>query len=570
MNKYVMMFVMVFVMSTIFSGMAVADRSGEIVDVQITPEFLESGQPMTISVDIKNTGTERTCYETHLSGNEHERWVYAGDTETETFTGVADEAGDCIWSIWLYWDAQWPNSNVLLDTVTVNQRCFSSEELGDPDNDNLMTYIENEELGTDPSLADTDGDGKRDDEDERPTIPEGSISISTTPSGASVRMDGKNVGTTPLSMKDVISEAHNLVFSKDGYRSKTVQFVLGTGGAENINEVLEQLTGSIRVTSDPAGADIYIDGVPEGNTPQTISDVIPGSYTVRLMKQYYNDYTESDVIVEAEQTESVNAVLVPSDVIPPSIRIDTTIIDHNYNNVLENGESIKIDYGANDDSGVRSVKIFLDGEVIASQNAGGDYSVDSPELSVGKHTIEVEAIDTRDNSGHEKKQITVELNGPSINFVGTRTNIKKGEDAIFSLSVANPLGNPLMEVQLMIKPPSDVSVTSSRFAKTGAGIYTCTQKIRSGVDARSIEVRLTSNQVGTHEIASEIYYQFDGGSKSLAKYDVLTLVVNDDVPETNNIHKTDNLQSKVTDTIPGFGVLATIIAFVVCVIFKRW
>jgi len=82
-----------------------------------------------------------------------------------------------------------------------------------------------------------------------------------------------------------------------------------------------------------------------------------------------------------------------------------------------------------------------------------------------------------------------------------------------------------MTVQLILKPPSGVSVTSSSFAKSGSGIYTCTQTIESGDNVRSIEVRLTGNEVGTHEIASEVYYQFEGSPKSPTRYETLTLIV---------------------------------------------
>ena len=38
---------------------------------------------------------------------------------------------------------------------------------------------------------------------------------------------------------------------------------------------------------------------------------------------------------------------------------------------------------------------------------------------------------------------------------------------------------------------------------------------------------LVGNEVGTHEIESEVYYQFDGSPKSPTRYETLTLVVDD-------------------------------------------
>jgi PGF-CTERM protein len=218
----------------------------------------------------------------------------------------------------------------------------------------------------------------------------------------------------------------------------------------------------------------------------------------------------------------------PVDTSPPAIRIDKPVtIEYNNNGLLEEGEKVTIIYGANDPSGVASIKILLDGAMLESQNQAGTYTVTTNALTMGRHTIRVEATDSKSNRGSEELQITVERTGPSVYFGTTRTTINKGEDAIFTLSAVNPIGNPSMTVQLILKPPSGVSVTSSSFAKGASGIYTCTQTIESGDNVRSIEVRLTGNQAGTHELESEVYYQFDGSPKSPTRYETLTLVVDD-------------------------------------------
>ena len=216
----------------------------------------------------------------------------------------------------------------------------------------------------------------------------------------------------------------------------------------------------------------------------------------------------------------------PDDTVLPFI-LTPTIIEYNDNGFLEEGEKVKITYGANDPSGIASIKILLDGMMLESRNGAGTYTVTTNALTMGKHTIRVEATDSKSNTGFEELQMTVERTGPSVYFGTTRTTIKKGEDAIFTLSAVNPIGNPPMTVQLILKPPSGVSVTSSSFAKAGSGIYTCTQTIESGDNLRSIEVHLTGNEVGTHEIESEVYYLFEGGSKSPTRYETLMLVVDD-------------------------------------------
>jgi len=237
------------------------------------------------------------------------------------------------------------------------------------------------------------------------------------------------------------------------------------------------------------------------------------------------------------------------DTSPPAISIlNPIIIEYNNNGVLEEGEKLTITYGANDPSGVTSIKILIDGTMLESRNEAGTYTATTNSLSVGKHTVRVEATDSRSNRGSEELPVTVERTGPSVYFGTTRTTINKGEDAIFTLSAVNPIGNPSMTVQLILKPPSGVSVTSSSFAKAGSGIYTCTQAIESGDNVRSIEVHLTGNQAGTHEIESEVYYQFEGSPKSPTRYETLTLVVDD----------SDSMPPAPTQS-PGFAVVVTVI-----------
>lgn len=231
--------------------------------------------------------------------------------------------------------------------------------------------------------------------------------------------------------------------------------------------------------------------------------------------------------------------------------------------MLEEGEKVEITYGANDPSGVASIKILTDGAMLESRNRAGTYTVTTNSLPVGTHTIKVEATDSRSNTDSEELQITVERTGPSVYFGSTRTTINKGEDAIFTLSAVNPIGNPPMTVQLILKPPSGVSVTSSSFAKAGSGIYTCTQAIESGDNVRSIEVRLNGNQAGTHEIESEVYYMFEGSPKSPTRYETLTLTI-------ESKHIPPDFESKNQGNgLPGFAAVIAVMGFLVAACFVK-
>ena len=260
-------------------------------------------------------------------------------------------------------------------------------------------------------------------------------------------------------------------------------------------------------------------------------------------------------------TPTPTPVPTPYDTVPPAISILTPrIIEYNDNEFLEEGEKVTITYGANDPSGIASIKILLDGLMLESRNGAGTYTVTTNSLPVGEHVIRVVATDSKSNSCSEELLITVARTGPSVYFGTTRTAINKGDEAIFTLSAVNPIGNPSMTVQLILKPPSGVAVTSSSFAKAGSGIYTCTQVIESGDNVRSIEVSFTGAQTGTYEIASEVYYQFKGSPRSPTWYETLTLIVEPDpTAPTFESGESEGPESG----LPGFAAVVAVIGLLV-------
>ena len=82
----------------------------------------------------------------------------------------------------------------------------------------------------------------------------------------------------------------------------------------------------------------------------------------------------------------------------------------------------------------------------------------------------------------------------SVQLHGEKTDVVLGEDILFKLSAVNLITKPTMHVQVIIIPPSGMSVTSSAFAKSGAGQYTTTYELEPGT-GKDIEVAIRSNQL---------------------------------------------------------------------------
>ncbi len=129
--------------------------------------------------------------------------------------------------------------------------------------------------------------------------------------------------------------------------------------------VATQLTGSLRVISDPPGAVVYIGGDKvDGVTPLTVKGLRPGQYTVLITRDGYGDVTLATSVKSNE--EVVNTVTLP--LLQGAIKVSST------------------PPGAN---------IILDGETRGVTTVVG---LNIPGLSLGVHKLRVTLPDYREET----------------------------------------------------------------------------------------------------------------------------------------------------------------------------
>lgn len=120
-------------------------------------------------------------------------------------------------------------------------------------------------------------------------------------------------------------------------------------------------------------------------------------------------------------------------------------------------------------------------------------------------------------------QTTVSVPSASVELYGTKTDVDLGEDIVLKLSAVNLITKPVMTGQLILTPPSGMSVTSSGFVVSGAGQYTTTYTLDPG-SVKDIEVRIQTNQIGNFIVKGRIVYYF-GDNKSTAEDHTLELPI---------------------------------------------
>jgi serine/threonine protein kinase len=120
----------------------------------------------------------------------------------------------------------------------------------------------------------------------RERTPEPQLEIVSVPAGAQVSVDQKlQNGVTPLRISGLeASRKYELRVQLSGYQPWEATYQASPGAVRHI-AVLKAITGEVHVASEPSGADVWLDGVPIGKTPLTVSSISVGR-KVRLRVGY--------------------------------------------------------------------------------------------------------------------------------------------------------------------------------------------------------------------------------------------------------------------------------------------
>jgi serine/threonine-protein kinase len=127
----------------------------------------------------------------------------------------------------------------------------------------------------------------------------GQLTISSTPAGAAVQIDGRNDPSwvTPFNLAGMAPGQHSVSLSKPGYSAETRTIDVSSNSKSFLVVQLAPLTATVAVSSEPAGAAVFLDGHDTGRvTPAQISVDKPGSHTVLVRKQGYLEETTTATV----------------------------------------------------------------------------------------------------------------------------------------------------------------------------------------------------------------------------------------------------------------------------------
>jgi formylglycine-generating enzyme required for sulfatase activity len=136
----------------------------------------------------------------------------------------------------------------------------------------------------------------------------GSVIIESTPAGAEVFLDGKKIGLTPLNINDLKSKLISIRLTLAGYHPQEKQIGIKNGKTVKFSTKLKKITGQLLISSNPTGANVFINGKFHGKTEIQLSDLTPGKALIKLEKDGYQSI-ENEIMIRKGKTITFSQVL---------------------------------------------------------------------------------------------------------------------------------------------------------------------------------------------------------------------------------------------------------------------
>ncbi len=136
------------------------------------------------------------------------------------------------------------------------------------------------------------------------------LKVSSEPRGATVRINGNIEGNTPFA-QELMYGKYIIIIDSPGYLPQKAEFDLSQKGA-NLNFKLIPNFADIDITSNPAGAEVWLNGESVGKTPLILKKKTAGKkYHLKLSFPKYLP-VEDEFFLTAGKTQVIEKALAPN------------------------------------------------------------------------------------------------------------------------------------------------------------------------------------------------------------------------------------------------------------------
>ncbi len=135
----------------------------------------------------------------------------------------------------------------------------------------------------------------------------GSVSIESVPEAAEIYVNGIYKGITPKTIYQLKPGRYELLLKKDGYCDFKRNVFLRKKQRFSLKAKLEEKLLSLLVHSEPDGADVFLNGELEGETPLTLGGLHSGEHKLKVEKEGYAT-VEKELTLDANQPRTLVSV----------------------------------------------------------------------------------------------------------------------------------------------------------------------------------------------------------------------------------------------------------------------
>lgn len=143
--------------------------------------------------------------------------------------------------------------------------------------------------------------------------------VTSEPEGATVTKDGINIGVTPLLITNLTYGEYNIELNLNGYKPQSHILKIDSETPQKLHTQLVSTFATTIISSEPTGANVFINGSSVGVTPCSLDNIPEGNATVKILLDGYEEFSETISLV-AGQEHAINANLTP---LPSSLKIVT-------------------------------------------------------------------------------------------------------------------------------------------------------------------------------------------------------------------------------------------------------
>ncbi len=137
----------------------------------------------------------------------------------------------------------------------------------------------------------------------------GSLKIISQPLEADIFLDNKYSGKTPQTLSNLDAGEHRLKLSKSGYEDYEQVLSIKGNKQERITvDLPEILPATLKIISQPADCDVYLNRQFKGKTPLVLHKVTPGFTSILLTHPMHKDWMTT-IVLESTEAKELEPVL---------------------------------------------------------------------------------------------------------------------------------------------------------------------------------------------------------------------------------------------------------------------